>query len=301
MENFFQWGLELISSIQQVDLPQVDLFFQMITFLGDETFYLILFPFLLWCIDFNFGLRLGIIFLLSVYINAGAKTFFHLPRPFEILPEIQKIQATGYGFPSGHAQSSMVVWGNIALWKKKRPLIRNLCILLIFLIAFSRIYLGVHFPVDILGGWLIGAFLIILGYFLLFRNMKNLLPKNMTLQLIGLTFFPLILLSFQTSNDMVSSIAALMGVGYGLILLQHTMGGFQPETWIKRLLSFLLGIIGIAILYIGLKILLPEEGHAFYQTGRFFRYLLLGTWISFGAPRLFIQTGLVRQIKPNHQ
>jgi len=107
MDAIFQWGLDFIIMIQQIDTPLLDSFFRAITSLGDELFYLLLFPFLLWCVDFYLGIRVSIIFLLSVYVNTGLKEIFQQPRPFDILPEIQKVHASGYGFPSNHAQSSL--------------------------------------------------------------------------------------------------------------------------------------------------------------------------------------------------
>jgi len=294
MDTIFQWGLDFIIMIQQIDTPMLDSFFRAITSLGDELFYLLLFPFLLWCIDFYLGIRVGIIFLLSVYVNSGLKEIFQQPRPFEILPEIQKVQASGYGFPSGHAQSSLVVWGSIACWEKQTWL-RTISVLLILLIGFSRIYLGVHFPTDILGGWLSGGLILGLSYFIFLKIKLASIQKNMILKIVGITL-PIILLQFQSSPDIISSAAALTGVGYGLLLFHSFIGGMRPGNWFKRLISFLVGVVGIGIIYLGLKFILPSEGQPFYQLSRFFRYLLLGMWISFGAPRLFIQTGLARQI-----
>jgi membrane-associated phospholipid phosphatase len=282
--------------VQQVDTPLLVSFFRAITSLGDESFYLLLFPFLLWCVDFYLGIRVGIIFLLSVYVNTGLKEIFQQPRPFEILPEIQKVHASGYGFPSGHAQSSMVVWGSIAYWKKQ-IWIRNLSVLLILLIGFSRIYLGVHFPTDILGGWLFGGLILGLSYFIFLKIKLDSIQKNMIFKIIGITLLPVILLQFQSSPDIISSMAALTGVGYGLLLFHSFIRGIRPGNWLQRLISFLVGIIGIGILYLGLKLILPSEGQSFYQLSRFFRYLLLGIWISFGAPWLFIRMGLARQVE----
>jgi undecaprenyl-diphosphatase len=294
MDGIFQWGLNLIIAVQQIDTPLLGSFFRAVTSLGDELFYLLLFPFLLWCMDFYLGIRVGIIFLLSVYLNTGLKEIFQQPRPFEILPEIQKVHASGYGFPSGHAQSSLVVWGSIAYWKKQ-TWIRNLSVLLILLIGFSRIYLGVHFPTDVLGGWLIGGLILFLSSFIFLKIKLDFIQDNMIFKIIGITLFPLILLQFQSSPDIISSVAALTGVGYGLLLFHSSIGGIRPGNWLQRLISFLVGVIGIGILYLGLKLILPSEGQPFYQLSRFFRYLLLGMWISFGAPRLFIQTGLAYQ------
>ena len=296
MDAIFQWGLNFIIMIQQIDTPLLDSFFRAITSLGDELFYLLLFSCLLWCVDFYLGIRVGIIFLLSVYVNTGVKEIFQQPRPFDILPEIQKVHASGYGFPSGHAQSSLVVWGSIAYWKKQ-IWIRNLSVLLILLIGFSRIYLGVHFPTDILGGWLFGGLILCLSYFIFLKIKLDFIQGNMILKIIGITLFPVILLQIQSSPDVISSVAALTGVGYGLLLFHSLIGGIQPGNWLQRLFSFLVGVIGIGILYLGLKLILPSEGQLFYQLSRFFRYLLLGVWISFGAPWLFIRMGLARQVE----
>jgi len=296
MDTIFQWGLDFITMIQQIDTPLLDSFFRAITSLGDELFYLLLFPFLLWCVDFYLGIRVGIIFLLSVYVNTGVKEIFQQPRPFDILPEIQKVHASGYGFPSGHAQSSLVVWGSITYWKKQIWM-RNLSVLLILLIGFSRIYLGVHFPTDILGGWLFGGLILGLSYFIFLKVKLDFIQGNMLFKIIGITLFPVVLLQFQSSPDIISSLAALTGIGYGLLLFYSSIGGIQPGNWLQRLFSFLVGVIGIGIIYLGLKLILPSEGQSFYQLSRFFRYLLLGIWISFGAPWLFIRMGLARQVE----
>ena len=296
MYAIFQWGLDFIITIQQIDTPLLDSLFRAITSLGDESFYLLLFPFLLWCVDFYLGIRVGIIFLLSVYANNGLKEIFQQPRPFDILPEIQKVHASGYGFPSGHAQSSLVVWGSIAYWKKQ-IWIRNLSVLLILLIGFSRIYLGVHFPTDILGGWLFGGLILGLSYFIFLKIKLDFIQVNMIFKIIGITLFPVILLQIQSSPDIISSTAALTGIGYGLLLFFSFIGEIRPGNWLKRLISFLVGVIGIGIIYLGLKLILPSEGQSFYQLSRFFRYLLLGIWISFGAPWLFIRMGLAHKVE----
>ena len=300
MDTIFQLGLNFIIMIQQIDTPFLDSFFRAITSLGDELFYLLLFAFLLWCVDFYLGIRIGIIFLLSVYINNGAKEMFQQPRPFEILPEIQKVQASGYGFPSGHAQSSLVVWGSIAYWKKQ-TWIRNLSVLMILLVAFSRIYLGVHFPTDILGGWIVGGFILVLSYFIFFKIKLDFIQKNMIFKIIAITLFPVILLQIQSSPDVISSVAVLTGVGYALLLFNSFIGEIRMGSWTKRLFSFLIGVIGIGIIYLGLKLILPSEGQSFYQLSRFFRYLLLGLWISFGAPWLFIRMRLAYQVRSSQK
>ena len=99
----------------------------------------------------------------SSLINVVFKNIFKRDRP-NIL---RLIEETGYSFPSGHAMASMAFYGSIIVlalnykMEKKYKWIINIFLgILIFLIGMSRIYLGVHYPSDILGGWLIGFILL---------------------------------------------------------------------------------------------------------------------------------------------
>jgi undecaprenyl-diphosphatase len=114
MDTMIQWGLYFIESIQQTQIPFFTPFFRVFTFLGSEIFYLIFFPSLLWCVNYQLGIRIGLLFLVSVYFNSLLKILFQQPRPFEFFPSLQLTYAEGFGFPSGHAQSSALVWFSIA-------------------------------------------------------------------------------------------------------------------------------------------------------------------------------------------
>jgi len=69
MESLWQWGIAFIVAVQSTGGERLDAVFRAISFLGEEQFYLVFFPLLLWCVDARLGFRLGVIFLLSVYTN----------------------------------------------------------------------------------------------------------------------------------------------------------------------------------------------------------------------------------------
>jgi len=156
MEPIMDWGVTIVLWFQQFS-PALDVPFSLLTFLGDEEFFLLLLPFVYWCLDRRTGARLTVLFLLSMLVNYVAKALGAQPRPFQYDARVRMIrEASGYGLPSGHTQSAVVVWGYLGTQLRKRWLWVVVAVLVIF-IPLSRVYLGVHFPHDLLGGYLLGA------------------------------------------------------------------------------------------------------------------------------------------------
>ncbi|MBU0704777.1 MAG: phosphatase PAP2 family protein [Chloroflexi bacterium] len=291
MDAIWQWGIDLIHTIQLVHGPALDGVFKTITFLGEEEFFLILLPLVFWCVDFALGARLAFAFLLSTYVNTGIKDIFAHPRPFELDPTVKLHEASGYGLPSGHSQSSVVVWGTIAAGFRKTWL-WVAALLLMVLIGFSRIYLGVHFPTDVLGGWTVGA-IFLAAYLALQPRVEAWLKQaGLTVQLALAVAVPLSLLLLRPSDDNTSAMAVLMGMGAGIALLRQVASFSADGPLWQRGARFLVGAVGLLALYLGLKLLFPGEGEAFYAVMRFVRYALVGLWAGLGAPWLFLKLRL---------
>lgn len=193
MDTIWQWGIDFIHTIQLTQGPALTAFFKAITFMGEEEFFLLLLPLVFWCVDFAVGGRLAFAYLLSVFVNTGFKDVFAHPRPFELDVTVQLHDASGYGLPSGHSQSAVVVWGTIAAQFRKRWL-WIVAILLMALIGFSRIYLGVHFPTDVLGGWAVGAIFLFIFFALEPRVEVWLKDASLAVQLALAVAAPLVLL-----------------------------------------------------------------------------------------------------------
>jgi membrane-associated phospholipid phosphatase len=292
MEAIWQWGLEFIRAVQSVHGPALDTIFKGITFLGEEDFYLILLPLVLWCVDFAFGARLAFFFLFSACINSGAKGLIAHPRPFDLDPEVKLYEAKGYGLPSGHSQSAVVMWGIIALYVR-RWWFWGIAILLMALIGFSRIYLGVHFPTDVLGGWALGAVLLVC-YMLLAPRIEAWLKRaGWIVQLVLAVAAPLALVLFYTSDDSVSAMGVFLGAGVGIALAGRWVPFNAAGPLWQRVVRFLLGAAVLLAIRFGLKAVFPDEGEAFYFLLRFVRYVLLGLWAALGAPWLFVKLRLV--------
>jgi membrane-associated phospholipid phosphatase len=293
MEPIWQWGLDLIRTIQLVHGPALDAVFKAVTFLGEETFFLILVPLIFWCVDFAVGVRMAFIFLLSPYLNAVLKDLFAHPRPFQLDPTVQlhDVGVGGYGLPSGHSQNAVVLWGSIAAGFRKTWL-WVLAIVLVVLIGFSRVYLGVHFPTDVLGGWAVGAVLLAL-YVALGPRIEAWLKRiGLVWQLVLAIVVPLALLLVHPTADTATPTAVLMGMGVGLVLTQRVARFSTAGPPWQCVLRYLVGVVGLFVFYVGLKLVFPAEGEPLYFLLRVVRYALVGLWAGLGAPWTFLRLRL---------
>lgn len=134
------------------------------TQLGSVYFLLPFLAILYWLWDRDTSLRVSVFAVASLILNKILKLMIEAPRPDEAMA---LISASGFGMPSGHAQASVAVWGFLAI-SVERKWLKALCVLIIVLISFSRIYLGVHTPLQVLMGNLVGAGALLFGY-LIFR------------------------------------------------------------------------------------------------------------------------------------
>ncbi len=273
---------EIILFIQQISCPILDAFFKAITFLGNEDFYLLAIPLTYWCVDKKFGVKLGIVFLLCAYINDYLKHIFETARPAADVVKVL-IKQGGYAFPSGHSQGAVVFWGVIA-WEIKKAWATTLAVVLILLIGISRLYLGVHWPIDVAGGWLIGA--IIIGVYILYDSQISkrefnikLLPKIILVLISGVFFYFL----SPESSVMVGTYVGL-AIGY---FLEKEYINFTPRSvWWYQILKVVVGIIGVmAIRILVKKFFALMPGDLYIYTG--IRYALIGFWIAFAVPVMF--------------
>lgn len=294
MESILDWGVRVVLWFQQAS-PALDIPFKALTLMGNEMFYLLFFPLFYWCVDRRIGARLIVLFLFSSFTNAVAKQWAGQPRPFEYDPIVQRLwPAGGGGFPSGHTQSAVVIWGYLAS-RFRKTWVWVVAGALIVLIPLSRVYLGVHFPTDLLGGYLLGTVLLVL--YLRFQPGVEawLATRNMDIQLAAALALPslILLLSPRVEAYQIKTAGALMGMGVGFVLerrwVRFDSGG---SVWI-RALRFLSGMGVLIVIRGGLGLI--ETAVNPEQVFRFARYLFLGLGGSLAAPWLFVSLGFAER------
>jgi membrane-associated phospholipid phosphatase/putative flippase GtrA len=290
MEGVLEWGINVVLWFQQFS-PALDLPFEILTFMGGEEFFLALLPLLYWCLDRRTGARLTVLFLVSYYLNTVAKVLADQPRPFEHSYQVQKLyDASGGGFPSGHTQGAVVAWGYLAS-QCRRTWLWIVAGLLMVLIPLSRVYLGVHFPHDLLGGYLLGAALLLLYLWLEPGVEAWLAAKSLALQLGAALVLSVLLVGLLPASDCIKAGAMLMGMSVGFVLERRWVGFEASGVWWRRLLRFLLGIAVLFGLWMGLRV--AFSGLEPVSLFRFVRYTLVALWGALGAPWVFTKLRLV--------
>ncbi len=160
--------MELLYWFESIRTPVLNILMSLVTHLGEETFFMLAALFVFWCVDKRRGYYLLSVGFVGTLINQWLKIVCRIPRPWVKDPdftivESARAEATGYSFPSGHTQAAAGYMGGIARLTD-RPWLRILCIVLALLTAVSRMYLGVHTPMDVGVSLVIAAVLVFILY-----------------------------------------------------------------------------------------------------------------------------------------
>ncbi|SHE39226.1 Membrane-associated phospholipid phosphatase [Caldanaerobius fijiensis DSM 17918] len=278
--------VELLKIIQSIHSPIFDVLFVCITYLGSEFFYFAFITYFYWHVNKRFGLKLGLVFLASVYLNTIFKELTAIKRPIGY-PGIRSLAvstAGGYSFPSGHAQHATAFWGIIACYYKSRKW-DIIAIALIAAVSFSRLYLGVHWPLDVVGGIAIGLALVYVSlkaerfyYRLSIKKSFNIVCKMMISIVV-----PVLLLLIFRHHDILIAMGTMSGMLFGYFVeaeyIGYEAGNMQVHT---KIITYLLGISGLFIIYIGLSIM-PFKTPFF----TYMKYFILGVYITLFVPYVY--------------
>lgn len=290
MDGLIQWGLEVVRWVQTFRNPIWDEFFGRINFLGEEEFYILFLPLLFWCLHKTLGMRLGAVLLFSTYVNQSLKDFFAAPRPYQVDSKLYApFKTMGYGIPSGHSQGTATFWGYLATQLKTRAW-WVLAIALPFFVGIGRMYLGDHFPQDVLLGWTVG--IVIVAVYAMFQPRVGawLGKQSLRTQIALAIILPLALLALHFTSDTAKSVGVLIGFYAGLPIEERWIRFDARAVWWKQIAKFALGLAILLALRFGLKAIFPEQ-----TLFDFIRYAAMGLWVSLGAPWVFVAARLAHR------
>ena len=275
--------------LESIRVPILNELMLLITALGEETAFLVIALVLFWCVDKFLGYYILSVGFTGVLTNQFLKLMFRIPRPWVLDPDFTileqaRAQATGYSFPSGHAQSAVGTFGSIA-YATKRKSLRIACIILAILVAFSRMYLGVHTPKDVLVSLVIAVVLILVMKPFVFGNNHKYMPTLFLVMLL-LSVGYLCFVSFYPFPLDMDADNYIHGVESGYTLLGSLLGmiavyfvdtkylNFQTKAvWWAQILKVVFGLILVLVVKTftksGLNMLLGD------LAGRAVRYFLV--------------------------
>ncbi|GEM46446.1 phosphatase PAP2 family protein [Deinococcus cellulosilyticus] len=253
--------MQLIEQLQSL-FGGFESFWLIVTQFGNDMTFIALLALYYWLVSPSGGRQLGVWFGISLLVNTLIKDSLGYERPYDLKPEIAseaaKATGTGPGLPSGHAQMSATMWW-IAATQIKKTWFWVLAVVLVLLIGLSRIVLGVHFPADVIGGLILGALFVLTAAFVQVPGL-NMVARIIT----GVLGLGLALL--------IPSLALSFAVLSGALICS---GKYEaPRTIGHKLGTALVGLLLVAIVYIGPKVILNDQmEHS--AVGEFLRYFAL--------------------------
>ena len=289
--------MEFLHLLQSLRTPFWNSAMEIITYLGDEAAFLAIALFVYWCTEKRNGYYLLTVGFLGIAVNQCLKITCRIPRPWVQDPSLTvvgnaKAAATGYSFPSGHTQNITGTLGVVAATRERRwP--KLVCVVLILLTAFSRMYLGVHTPADVLTSLVIGGVLV-----LALRPLMNWVGDNscrlmgLLLSMLGISLLFLAYVyvwSFPADIDPVelaearknawTMVGAVGGICVGCAVDLKWLHFPTRAVWWAQLLKVAVGIALVLLVKEGLKPVLAAlfDGAMFSHAIRYFFCVLTAT------------------------
>ena len=285
--------MEFLYLLEKIRVPRLNELMLAVTELGGEMPFLIIALVVFWCVDKRRGYYVLSVGFLGTLTNQFMKLWFRVPRPWVLDPNFTILEqareaAAGYSFPSGHTQNAVGTFGALAITTKTRW-IKVLSVVLAVLVPFSRMYVGVHTPADVLvAAAMAVAFLMLLRPVIFRKDEGNVLRLFTVLTLLSAAFLCFVeFWNFPADIDPhnlqsgIKNAYTLIGSLVGLVIVYFVDNKYiRFETsaiWWVQILKVVLGFLAVLAVKSGLKT--PIEmicgGHMIARAIRYFLIVIM--------------------------
>lgn len=283
---YFSFEAALMEWIQNILGPTGASIVSYFSVPGEEFFLILVLGFSYWCYDKKTGERIGSVMVLGTIVNPLIKNIFWRRRPYfdheaikcyrpvDKTHDLYDIAAQGFSFPSGHSTNAAITFGFIAAEARKRW-VTIVCGIVIFLVGFSRVAVGVHYPTDVLFGWISGFLCLWLLAFL-----RKKVPEDKTWLLYLVIFLVSCLGLFYCKTTDYFTCLGLIGGIYGAFEFEKRFVHFKNTK--NPLICILRIFCGVAIYLILNTVLKLPFNSDFLDSGtllagivRSLRYLIV--------------------------
>lgn len=294
--------MDVLYWLESIRNPFLDAIMSFFTLFGSELMFIIIALAIFWCVDKKEGYYLLFVGFFGTILNQFLKLVFRVPRPWVKDPNFNIVEsacadAGGYSFPSGHTQNVTGTLGGLARWSRNWG-IRVLCISVLLLTSFSRMYLGVHTPLDVGVSLAIAAVLVFVFYPIMKKAVDE--PKKMTylLSVMVLLSFAFVLYANLTSFDgaaeniyegrknSYSLLGALLGFCVAYPLERRHINFREKAPLWAQTIKLIGGLGGLLAIKEGLKALFHAVGFTWLGTNAI-RYFAIVLFAALVWPRVF--------------
>lgn len=286
-----EWEAGFLQTLQGTRNGFFDLFWTAASQLGAEIFVIAVIMLVYWCIDKRKGFKMMNVYFVSAAIVAGVKALVARPRPFNAYPDrVVSVgdPSTDYCFPSGHTNSVTTLAAlSVREFPKARKVTIPVGIVAVLLVMFSRMYLGQHYPTDVLAGAACGVLIVILfGW--LYDFLKN-REEFLAFVLAPAAIVASVFIGIYADPDFVDTALTLTGVMTSVYICyfieKRIVRWNERATVLQNILKYVIGGAGAMLLYLPFE--LSALSDVTLWVTAYLRFLLIGIWLILGAPMVF--------------
>ena len=286
-------NMKFLQFLEGIRTPFGNTLMSAITLLGEETLFIVLALVFFWCIDKKRGYYLLFSCFAGTVCIQFLKMIFRIPRPWVSDPNFKIVEsareaATGYSFPSGHTQCAAGLFGGIACSAKKRA-VQIGCVVIVLLVGLSRMYLGVHTPLDVFVSLGIAILILFTLYHGVYRGFDK--PKQrylaggvlLAVTVANLLFVMLYQFPIDVPVDQINhaqeSAWQMLALAIGLCIIypidRYWIRFETKAVWWAQILKLIIGV-GLVLV---VRYLLKSPINSLFgaNIGKFVRYFLIVT------------------------